>query len=119
MEAEARVVARPTPRERALDAELAELRVALEVRDEAIAGLRGDVADAEAARSAAEDEASDLQSEIDELRADLERIDDHISTLVRVRDLIKAGRFDDAMRDVETVLHHLDGAWSCRGAGLL
>jgi chromosome segregation ATPase len=108
-----------TPRERALMAEVSDLRADLQIQKDRIVELSEDVASATAEAASAQSEADDARLELSEAQDQLAAMDEHITALVRVRNLLASGDTRDALREIEDVLHHLDSAWSTRGTGVL
>lgn len=108
-----------TPRERALMDEVAGLRGKIAAKDERISELKEDLASATAETASAQSETEGVARQLNNAQDRLAEMDDHITALVRVRNLMASGDTRDALREIEDVLHHLDSAWSTRGMGVL
>jgi len=76
--------------------------------------LAEQLADAESQANDYANERDEALDEIGTLEAQVDEIAGHTDALARTWAMLKSGRADDALRELERVLSHLDSAWRTR-----
>lgn len=106
----------PTPAmaQARIDAEIVDGRKRIAELEDVTRNLEEECGDLRGKIVGLKDELADADGEIETLSDRVDAIDDHITELVRVRTLVRAGRTPDALYELERVLAHLDNCWTLR-----